>query len=274
MANGPGTGQGGTIAAVPRNPAEAAAMEFYGAGYGQGQMMPGSPIDEPDYVWMGTDYETTPKTFSSADLYTPAHQRMGAGWMTVEKAEAEYFLMDATKRNEITGYVQMIDDQVPTAERVRYKYTEALRQAQQFTAVYPENPLTVFDVMQRNAENAVQVRAMRGGSGGGGVSRVVNLTNPDDAKSLVNASLQQYLGRDATDEEITEFTKALNKAERRSPIVTTKTQRSGGVSPAQRAEDFARSQEGAAEFLAETQYSDWFQEAIMASPTEGIASGL
>ena len=273
MANGPGAGQGGTIAAVPRNPAEAAAMEFIGAGFGQGQMMPGSPIDEPDYVWMGTDYETTPKTFSSADLYTPAHQRIGAGWMTVEKADAEWYVMDARKKQQVTDYVAAIDDKIPTDERTRYKYVEAIRQAQQFTAVYPDNPLTPFEVLRRNAENAVQVRAMRGGSGGG-TSRVVNLTNPDDAKSLVNASLQKYLGRDATDEEITEFTKALNKAERRNPIVTTKTQKSGGVGSAQRAEDFARSQEGAAEFLAETQYSDWFQEAIMASPTEGIASGL
>ena len=131
----------------------------------------------------------------------------------------------------------------------------------------------MFDLLERNAENAVKVRAMRG-DGGGGVSRVVNLTNPDDAKSLVNGALQTYLGRDATQEEITEFTKALNKAERQNPIVSTRTQRSGGVSPAQRAEDFARSQEGSAEFLADTQYSNWFQEAIMSNPTEGIASGL
>lgn len=272
MTNGPGAGQGGTYAAVPRNPAEAAAMQFYGSGFGEGQMIPGSPIDEPNYVWMGDRY-TTPVDIPAADYDPVVSNRLNSGWMTMEQAEAEWFVMDPQTKQMVTDYVAKIDDQVPTDERARYKYVETLRQAQQFTSVYPENPLTVFDLMKRNAENAVQVRAMRG-DGGGGVSRVVNLTNPDDAKSLVNAALQTYLGRDASQEEITEFTKALNKAERQNPIVSTRTQRSGGVSPAQRAEDFARSQEGSAEFLADTQYSDWFQEAITSNPTEGIASGL
>jgi hypothetical protein len=270
----PGTGQGGTIGAVPRNAAEA---ELLAAGFGNGVDYSGAAIEEPDLVWMGDSY-TDPTILDKSYLGTTAAQtiqssRLQSGWMTVNQAEAEWWLMDAPTKQNIIESVAMIDDKIPTDERARQKYLEYVRQGQTYTSVYPENPVSPMELMRRVGENAVQVRQLRGGSGSR-TSRVVNLTNPDDARSLVNGALQQYLGRDATPEEVAEFTKALNQAERKNPLVTTPTQRSGGVSAGQRAIDFARSQEGSAEFLAETQYSDWFTEVIMRDPTEGVASGL
>jgi hypothetical protein len=69
----------------------------------------------------------------------------------------------------------------------------------------------------------------RGGGGGGGggpqtrVDRSYNITDPETAKMLVNSLLSNYLGREASNAEVTTFTQALNAAERKNPVVTTST---------------------------------------------------
>ena len=100
------------------------------------------------------------------------------------------------------------------------------------------------------------------------------MTNPSDAKVLADSALSNYLGRAANEEETSMFLSTLNKAERQNPIITTQSSRSGGVNREQVAKEFAQSQEGAAEYLASTQYMDWFMEKLASDPTEGIESGL
>lgn len=51
----------------------------------------------------------------------------------------------------------------------------------------------------------------------------VDLTDPKTAKAIANDALSQYLGRAATDEEITAFTASINAAERANPTVTDTT---------------------------------------------------
>jgi hypothetical protein len=53
------------------------------------------------------------------------------------------------------------------------------------------------------------------------ITKSLNLTDPDSARAIINGALSKYLGRDATDEEITAYTQALNESERKSPVVTT-----------------------------------------------------
>ena len=106
------------------------------------------------------------------------------------------------------------------------------------------------------------------------MSVVVNLTNPSDAKLLVDQALTQYLGRQATEEESTQFHALLNQAETRNPQVATPTSRSGGLNPQQAAKEYAMSQGDAAEFAANTQYMDWLMAKITKDTTEGVASGL
>lgn len=55
------------------------------------------------------------------------------------------------------------------------------------------------------------------------VNRTVNLTSPRDANALVDAALQQRLGRSPTDKEKKEFLAALNAAEKKEPSVTKTT---------------------------------------------------
>lgn len=51
----------------------------------------------------------------------------------------------------------------------------------------------------------------------------VDLTDPQTAKALVNATLSKFLGRNASDEEIGVFASSLNDAERANPITATTT---------------------------------------------------
>lgn len=123
-----------------------------------------------------------------------------------------------------------------------------------------------------------------GGGGGGGVSRStsvtesVDLTNPTAARGLVDQALARYLGRGATSEEFANFTKALNRAERKAPNVSrttsvasrgaggtmasTKSLSKGGVDRGRFAEEWARSQEGAAEYAAATTVLDSFMKVL------------
>lgn len=121
----------------------------------------------------------------------------------------------------------------------------------------------------------------RGGGGGGGgggssssVARSISLTNPDTARGLLNSTLSQLLGREASQREFDTFLQALNKTERQSPTVTrSKTTASGtsatsttvtkgGTDPAQLAKQFAESRQGYSEYQAATTFLNAFIEGI------------
>lgn len=105
-----------------------------------------------------------------------------------------------------------------------------------------------------------------GGSGGSSTTSQIQLTNPDQAKQLINTAMASLLGRRATSGEYKKFLSTLNDAERSSPIVTkvegdTVTV-TGGTSSAQIAEDFVTSRPDYAEFQAATTYMDAFISAL------------
>lgn len=118
-----------------------------------------------------------------------------------------------------------------------------------------------------------------GGAGGGpkttrSVSESVNLADPSTARGLIDATIAQYLGRNPTDKEYSNFTAALNAAQRKNPSITesvttsgggassTRSTTRGGMDEAQYAREYAQSQEGVAELSAATTGLDSFIEAI------------
>lgn len=121
---------------------------------------------------------------------------------------------------------------------------------------------------------------------------VIDITNPSQAKLLLDDALQNYLGRDATAEERQTFMDSLNKMQREEPQVVKSTSKTGapgrptqtqsrvteqraGVDPRAVAQEFARSRDEAAERRMGGQYMDWFMEKLMARPvTEMVSSGL
>lgn len=121
-----------------------------------------------------------------------------------------------------------------------------------------------------------------GGAGGGYSGPVtskskqtsVNLTDPTSARGLVDAAMTQYLGRRPTQKEYANFLQQLNSMEEKNPSVTTQTsvttpgvgssstvaksKTTGGSNAQQYAVEYARGQEGAAEYTAATTVADAF----------------
>jgi hypothetical protein len=54
-------------------------------------------------------------------------------------------------------------------------------------------------------------------------SVTVNLTDPETARAIVASAMQQYLGRDPSDEQVSAFTHTLQAAERSNPQITNTT---------------------------------------------------
>lgn len=157
---------------------------------------------------------------------------------------------------------------------------------------YANQNVTPVDAFQMIVSDMAQASGGgRGGAGGGGgggggptttttTSTSVSLTDPGSARALVNKSLTDYLGREATEQEQEKFLQALNAAERRSPTVTRQTTRTvpgrgtasvtqdvetrQGFNPSTFAQEYAQSQEGAAEYQAATNLLDVFIGSLKA----------
>ncbi len=121
-----------------------------------------------------------------------------------------------------------------------------------------------------NGSNAASASSGGGGGGGGGggssTTSQIQLTNPDQAKQLINTAMSSLLGRRATSEEYNKFLTTLNAAERSNPIVTrvegdTVTV-TGGTSAAQVTEDYVTSRPDYAEYTAATSLMDAFVSAL------------
>ena len=118
---------------------------------------------------------------------------------------------------------------------------------------------------------------------GGGTTRArtqareetINFTDPGTARTLVDQTLENYLGRTATDTEYRAFSQALRAVEENMPVVVeqetkrgggmtrTQTMREGGMNAQSFADAWSRGQEGSAEYTAATSLMDAFTEAII-----------
>lgn len=120
------------------------------------------------------------------------------------------------------------------------------------------------------------------------VNRNVDLTNPGEARRLINQVLAEYLGRDASDEQFNEFLASLNRSQELAPVTTTSTatetivgvdedgydtsvetdtRTEGGIDPLQQAIDFARSAPDFVEMQAGMTYMNAL-EGVIASPVQ------
>jgi hypothetical protein len=87
-----------------------------------------------------------------------------------------------------------------------------------------------------------------GGGGGGGGSSSIDLSSPTQARSIITQVMQSLLGRDPDASEISDFTKALNEAQRANPVTVegdgSTVTRSGGIEADVFAMDYVKGKEG------------------------------
>jgi len=86
---------------------------------------------------------------------------------------------------------------------------------------------TVIDVPDRYDFIASLATEGEGGDGGPSVTESLTLLTDDKAKALIDAVIQDQLGRKANDAEVARYTKLVRKAQKASPTVTT-SQKVGG----------------------------------------------
>jgi hypothetical protein len=70
-------------------------------------------------------------------------------------------------------------------------------------------------------KDIADTRTGMGGDGGPKVRKDIRISDASTARTLINAVLQDALGRGATKEELEKYTSALQKAQKASPTVTT-----------------------------------------------------
>ena len=144
------------------------------------------------------------------------------------------------------------------------------------------DPLSYWDYYKTTGGPGLQVAGAAGGKGGGGgaggtsrsINESINLSDPSTARGLIDNTIAQFLGRNPTDKEYSNFTAALNAAQRKNPTITesvttssggvaqSKTTSRGGLDRGQFAKEYAQSQEGVAELSAATTGLDAFMSAI------------
>lgn len=138
--------------------------------------------------------------------------------------------------------------------------------------------INLADALKDIADNGVGGSSGSGGGSGGPfhtVNRSVQLTNEGTARRLLNTTLANYLGREASQDEIGKFLKALNVQEKANPTTTitsgysngkgsttSNSTSTGGFDSADYATRFAQAQKGAGEYKAATTYMDAFMSAI------------
>lgn len=225
-----------------------------------------APGDKGTYVWMGVGSGSHPKG------------RTVQNFKSVEDAYGHFTMLDDDAYNHVAAVYQALNPgKKPTFSNLQSLWKDMVDEAAYRLKI--GQPVTPLNAMDEFATRRLQETAAA--AGGSDISKTtsfrnesVTLTNPSQAKTLVNNALSQYLGRAATQKEQQAFLAALNAEERKSPSVTSGTQTqtaggsstkgvtTGGMSSAQFAQDWALKQQGAGEHVAATTYLDTFLSAL------------
>lgn len=278
----------------------AAAEKEPSVFFGQGKML--TPM-RPKTQKASPFYQggRKPGNMVEAEVDTPRRPYKGRDDVRgLSSAQAEFYKWDDAQRRKWSdhlvriGYIDPEDAGDYTT--LLKAWQEVIGEAANFTGAGKKiDPWKVAELIA-GADND-------GGGAGGGKTRAgrergftgtrtatssdsrVDLTDPQTAKALVNATLSKFLGRNASDEEIGVFASSLNDAERANPITATttttdtfddgvqtasnsSTQTAGGLSATgkqQLMEDRSLSMPEYGAYQAASTYYNILQQAIQAS---------
>jgi hypothetical protein len=135
----------------------------------------------------------------------------------------EFLALVAKNPSLVTGYSKLLKSAGYYKGKITDKYTPALQKA--FTRA-EEDRLLISAARPMTRDEFLQDTISLGGIDGDGgdgpsVSKNIRITDETTARTLINAVLEDAIGRGATKEELKKYTLALQKAQKAAPTVTT-----------------------------------------------------
>ncbi len=133
----------------------------------------------------------------------------------------QFLSLVANNPSLITGYSKLLKSAGYYKGKITDKYTPALQKA--FTRA-EEDRLLISAARPMSRDEFLQETIAVGGDGaddGPTVRRDIRISDETTARTLINAVLEDAIGRGATKEELKKYTLALQKAQRAAPTVTT-----------------------------------------------------
>lgn len=256
---------------------------FDGASGGAGFLNTGeySTITPQQYMSGGVVEESAPygevpnrSQFFRGETVTPNYYRVDdviQGIMQ-EEYNSPGTLQELLDEAENAGFTSL-EEALTAASMDDMKETRDYRQ---YWAERAQNPYIQELVAERR----------RDGRGGGGPSttRSVSLSSESQAAAMLDQAFTSYLGRTATDEEVSTWQELLNEAQRANPTVNrvvpgggvTNVTTSGGFDPTRFAREYAQSQEGYAERYAALNFMNSLDRVLSGSRNalDEFAEGL
>lgn len=134
----------------------------------------------------------------------------------------QFLSLVAKNPSLVTGYSKLLKSAGYYKGKITDKYTPALQKA--FTRA-EEDRLLISAARPMTRDEFLQDTINLGGIGGGddgpNIRKDIRIFDDSTARTLINAVLEDAIGRGATKEELKKYTLALQKAQKAAPTVTT-----------------------------------------------------
>ncbi len=133
----------------------------------------------------------------------------------------QFLSLVAKNPSLITGYSKLLKSAGYYKGKITDKYTPALQKA--FTKA-EEDRLLISAARPMTRDEFLQDTIDIGGGGaddGPTIRKDIRISDETTARTLINAVLEDAIGRGATKEELKKYTLALQKAQKAAPTVTT-----------------------------------------------------
>lgn len=132
----------------------------------------------------------------------------------------QFLSLVANNPSLITGYSKLLKSAGYYKGKITDKYTPALQKA--FTRA-EEDRLLISAARPMSRDEFLQETIDIGGGEDDGptIRKDIRISDETTARRLINAVLEDAIGRGATKEELKKYTLALQKAQREAPTVTT-----------------------------------------------------
>jgi len=132
----------------------------------------------------------------------------------------QFLSLVANNPSLITGYSKLLKSAGYYKGKITDKYTPALQKA--FTRA-EEDRLLISAARPMSRDEFLQETIDIGGGDDDGptIRKDIRISDETTARTLINAVLEDAIGRGATKEELKKYTLALQKAQRAAPTVTT-----------------------------------------------------